>query len=163
MKKRRSLWFMIDLLRAVFPPDALRGALIPPMMYPRLWIPLPFRRVLLFLFTIGIALVAWFGLITAFPMPTKPLLWIRNDHLLHVCAFSWLSLTGLLLWEPGGIIIALLVVGAGLLELLQNFFPAHQMSLVDWSASSSGVGLGAVLFALVRATLARRLAAALAE
>jgi len=112
--------------------------------------PFQIRLALISLFVIGIALVAWFGLFAGFAMPSKPLVWIRNDHLLHVCAFSWLSLIGLLLWGPAAAVIALLVVGAGLLELLQNFFPAHQMSLVDWCVSSGGVMLGTVLFPIIR-------------
>ena len=114
------------------------------------------RRTLIALFVLGLALTLWFGLLSALTMPAKPVLYIRNDHLLHVCAFSFLALVGLMLWAPMAALMTALVAGAGLLEVVQRFVPQHQMSLMDWGASSSGVALGAILFLLVRAVLEAR-------
>ena len=118
------------------------------------------RRYLLALFATGILLVAVFGLFTAVPLPHKPILWIANDRLLHVIGFASLAMFGLLLWGPAPAMVLLLIAGAGALELLQHFFPAHQTSLGDWAASSSGVVLGSIIFLALRAGLARRLATA---
>ena len=112
------------------------------------------RRAALALLALGIALIAWFGLLSSFPAIPVKALHGRGDLLEHVCAFAYMSLVSLVLWRPGRTVVGLLVASAGILELVQIASPLHQPSLVDWAASSSGVGLGAALFVLARRGLA---------
>lgn len=92
-------------------------------------------------FVTGVALIVWFGLLSAFPAPTvsQP---FRFDLVEHVLAFGWLSLIGVLLWTPAWLVVSVLVVTAGALELAQMAFPLHQASAVDWGASAAGVAVG---------------------
>ena len=128
------------------------------------------RRCLIGLFSCGLVAIFYFGLMAQFPTPAEPILYIRNDHLLHVCAFGFLSLVGPAAlgadgdsapsafcrslvwrrWAPMAMMVAALIAVGGVLEIAQMAVPSRETSWIDWGASSTGVVLGAFLFVMVR-------------
>ena len=106
------------------------------------------KRVLFVLFSCGVLLTLAFGLVLQPPKVDIPNSPIRHDYLLHVATFLVLTVIGAALWSPAGTLAAIMVAGGGTLELVQALC-GRDMSLGDWVASSAGVALGTLLFAVV--------------
>jgi VanZ family protein len=99
------------------------------------------------------AVIFYYAVIDDAPLPYHPLVDGWNDIILHIGAFTVLSIVSLMIWRPTmTVFLALLCVGAAI-ELMQMFVPGREVGLSDMAANAFGLAVGfASYFLLQRST-----------
>lgn len=102
-----------------------------------------------------VLVVTYYGVISPNPLPDHRLIVGWNDVLLHIGAFSALTLVGALLFTPA-LQVGVVAFAAGLaLETIQTASPHHEPSLRDLVADGVGVVLALVVFGVMNWTWTR--------
>lgn len=117
--------------------------------------PAVLRRSMVVLFWSGAALTTYFATIAIFDFPKGAVFHLRADHVMHMAAFTYLSIFGLLLWAPAAAVSGLLLLSGGTIEIVQMVISGRSASLSDFGASAMGVAIGAGFVGAVVAALAR--------
>lgn len=101
------------------------------------------RTAIVVAFGFVIASIVWFGLVGHAPVPMVTVIGIRVDDLVcHIVSFACLSFLATVFWRPSLRLVLVLGGGAAALEGLQCFLPDRVASLLDLSASLTGIAGG---------------------
>jgi VanZ family protein len=114
----------------------------------RAW-PAPVKWVMWVVLAVTGAVIIFYGVISASPLPDHRLIVGWNDVLLHVGAFFALTLVGALMFAPARRVGVMAFAAGFLMEIIQIASPHHQPSLRDLVADGMGVVLALVVFGAV--------------
>ena len=96
-----------------------------------------------------VAVIVYYGIFSASPLPDHRLMVNWNDVVLHAGAFLALTLVALALFAPVvRVCLVVFALGAGL-EIIQLASAHHEPSLLDVLANGAGVVLAGGLFGTV--------------